>query len=131
MAVTEVVVQGVLVEEKLGANFAVVGDLVHLCAEVATHLFSHRGGHDSMRETKVLEQGVAISTDKRTTRAFKPMSWQRKGLQDGVAEMVNLVISLVPRLVGVRKLLATELTYVLGNFSIVKPLKTRQCSDVC
>ena len=131
MTVTEMVVQGVLVQEKLGANFTVMGDLVHLGAKVATHLFSDRGSHDPMGETKVLEQGIAISTNKRTPGAFKPMSWQRKGLQDGVAEMVDLVISLIPRLVRVRKLLTTEFTYILGNFCIVKPLKAGQCSDVC
>ena len=75
MTVTEVVVQRVLVQEELGTNFAVVGDLVHLGAEVATHLLSHGGGDNPVGETKVLEQGVAISTNKRTTRAFKAMSW--------------------------------------------------------
>ena len=48
MTVTEMVVQGVLVQEKLGANFAVMGDLVHLGAEVAAHLFSDRGSDDPM-----------------------------------------------------------------------------------
>ena len=80
MTITKMVVQGILVQEKLGANFAVMGDLVHLGAQIATHLFSDRGSHDSMGETKVLEQGVAIATNKRTPRAFKPISWQGKGL---------------------------------------------------
>ena len=80
VTVTKMVVQGILVQEKLGANFAVMGDLVHLGAQIATHLFSDRGSHDSMGETKVLEQGVAIATNKRTPRAFKPISWQGKGL---------------------------------------------------
>ena len=131
MTVTEVVVQGVLVQEELGTDFAVVGDLVHLGAEVATHLFSYGGGDNPVGETKVLEQGVAISTNKRTTRAFKPMSWKRESLQDGIAKMVNLMVALIPRLVRVRELFATELTYILCNFCIVEPLKTWQGSDVC
>ena len=79
----------------------------------------------------MLEQGVAISTDKRTSWAFKPICWKWECLQDGVSEMVDLVISLVPRLVGVCEFFTTELADVLGNFSIVQPLKAGQGSDVC
>ena len=41
VTVTKMVVQGVLVQEELGANFAIMGHLIHLSIEVATHFFSH------------------------------------------------------------------------------------------
>ena len=94
VTVTQMVVEGILVQEELRTNFAIVSDLRDLCWQSSPHLLPHQRHNNSVRQAVMFQQRVSVSANKRTSGTFKSVRWHGQRLEYHVSEVVYLMIAL-------------------------------------